>query len=661
MFEAFRVCLRDRVPDRSTYLMQNEEQIFGEALGMPAGEARDAFIRNASNGDEGLAERVNGLLRCHNTEPFLLDRPQDMAVLFEDETELAGTEIGNYKLLQQIGEGGMGLVFMAEQFSPVRRKVALKIIRAGMDSKQVLRRFEAERQALAMMDHPNITRVLDAGVSDSSRPYFVMELVRGTSITTYCDEHRIALRERLKLFVDVCHAIHHAHQKGIIHRDLKPSNVMITLHDGVPVAKVIDFGIAKALDRPLTDKTLFTKYTELIGTPEYMSPEQAELSGLDIDIRSDIYSLGVLLYELLTGTTPLDKDQFETAGLLKICETIRNADAETPSEKVTRLSESIDGVAESRQTNPAMLSKFLRGDLDWIILKALSKDRSRRYESAAAFGRDVSRYLEDEPVEAARPSITYKARKFLCKHKMACGFSIAIATILVLSSVVSTLLAINASHSATVAEQRLIELRKQKQKAEVNLKRAEVLEAMAEEVARRKLHDAIFSKSLVRYLAKNVNTLLHTTQTTILAKEGTQEIKAKFQSEDGSQENEILAFSFSIKEFAENGRGNLIKTQEQRIEFLEIILEEQRAEIDTPDMFVAETLEQLGILYNEMGELAKAELAFRECVNIVENLKASSGYHKAVLLKLAENLRDQDKHVQAERCLELAKRGKDDP
>ena len=333
------------------------------------------------------------------------------------DAERPGTIIGPYKLLEQIGEGGFGLVFMAEQQQPVRRKVALKILKPGMDTRQVIARFEAERQALALMDHPNIARVLDAGETGSGRPHFVMELVKGVPITDYCDQSRLTTRERLALFTHVCHAVQHAHHKGIIHRDLKPSNVMVTLHDGVPVVKVIDFGIAKALGQQLTDKTLFTGFAQMVGTPMYMSPEQAQLSGLDIDTRSDIYSLGVLLYELLAGVTPFDRERLRTVGYDEMRRIIREEDPPSPSTRLSTLGQAAVTVSAERQSDPKRLCRLLRGELDWIVMKALEKDRNRRYETANELARDVDRYLKDEPVQACPPSAWYRFRKFTRRHK----------------------------------------------------------------------------------------------------------------------------------------------------------------------------------------------------------------------------------------------------
>src|SRR5207248_5780586 len=292
-------------------------------------------------------------------------------------SEGVGSSVGPYKLLEQIGGGGMGVVYMAEQVHPVRRKVALKIIKPGMDSRQVIARFEAERQALTMMEHPNIAKVLDAGTTDAGRPYFVMELVKGIPITDYCDQARLSTRQRLELFVQVCHAVQHAHQKGVIHRDLKPSNVLVTLHDDKPVVKVIDFGIAKATGQPLTDKTLFTNFAQLVGTPLYMSPEQAALSGLDVDTRSDIYSLGVLLYELLTGTTPFAKDRFREAGYDEVRRIIREEEPPKPSTRLSTLGQAATTVSAQRQTDPKRLSQLCRGELDWVVMKCLEKDRDR--------------------------------------------------------------------------------------------------------------------------------------------------------------------------------------------------------------------------------------------------------------------------------------------
>jgi serine/threonine protein kinase len=409
-----------------TQPIQRVEELFQRAADLPR-EARAAFLAREC-ADPDLRTRVEKLLARHDAGESLAAPRLDPG---SPPSEGPGTVIGRYKLLQHIGDGGFGSVYMAEQTSPVVRKVALKIIKLGMDTKEVVARFEAERQALALMEHPNIAHVLDGGATETGRPYFVMELVRGISITEYCDQNNLPTVERLALFVEVCHAVQHAHQKGIIHRDLKPSNVLVTLHDGKPVPKVIDFGIAKAMHGRLTEKTLFTEFRQFIGTPAYMSPEQAEMSGLDIDTRTDIYSLGVLLYELLTGSTPFDTKALLEAGYGELQRIIREHEPQRPSLRI-----STQGSAEiarhRRAADLAALTRLFRGDLDWIAMKALEKDRSRRYASASEFAEDVRRHLRDEPVEAGPPSTLYRARKFLARNRAAVAWTVTIGLALLL-------------------------------------------------------------------------------------------------------------------------------------------------------------------------------------------------------------------------------------
>src|SRR5205809_1564297 len=411
-----------------------EEALFTLAVEKPAAE-RAAFLDRECSGDAELRQRIEALLGAHaKAGEFLNEPPAAVSAKtfvittgMVPVTEKAGDRIGRYKLLQQIGEGGCGVVYMADQEEPVRRHVALKVIKLGMDTKSVIARFEAERQALALMDHPNIARVLDAGATETGRPYFVMELVRGIKITEYCDQNNLSTTERLKLFTQVCHAIQHAHQKGIIHRDIKPSNILVTLHDGVPVPKVIDFGIAKATQGRLTDQTLFTAFEQFIGTPAYMSPEQAEFGGLDVDTRSDIYSLGVLLYELLTGKTPFDAKELLAAGMEEMRRTIREKEPVRPS---TRLSTMLEGelttTAKHRQTDAPKLVHLLRGDLDWIVMKCLEKDRTRRYETANGLAMDVKRHLGNEPVVARPPSAGYRLQKLVRRNKLAFAAAAAV-------------------------------------------------------------------------------------------------------------------------------------------------------------------------------------------------------------------------------------------
>jgi tetratricopeptide (TPR) repeat protein/serine/threonine protein kinase len=429
--------------------------IFLEALDCQGADELRRFLEQACGPDAALRTRVEELLRAHREAGAFLGGPEKQGATCDQPiAERPGTVIGPYKLLEPIGEGGMGTVWMAQQTEPVKRLVAVKLIKAGMDSRQVIARFEAERQALALMDHANIARVLDAGTTSAGRPYFVMDLVKGVPITRYCDQHRLTPRQRLELFVPVCQAVQHAHQKGIIHRDLKPSNVLVALYDGKPVPKVIDFGVAKAAGQSLTDKTLVTGFGAIVGTLEYMSPEQAEVNQLDIDTRSDIYSLGVLLYELLAGSPPFSRKELEKAGMLEMLRVIREQEPSKPSAKLST-AEGLPTLAANRGTEPAKLRKLVRGELDWIVMKALEKDRSRRYETANGFARDVERHLADEPVQACPPSAWYRLRKFSRRNKAAFTAAALVLMALVLGTAVSTWQAIRATTAEGLAENRL--------------------------------------------------------------------------------------------------------------------------------------------------------------------------------------------------------------
>jgi serine/threonine protein kinase len=427
--------------------------VFDHAHEIDSPAERDAYVEQVCAGSPELRRKVEALLKAYEEAGSFLEKPaageagatSDLPrgrVLSEGDlarprSEALGTVIGSYKLLQQIGEGGMGVVYLAEQQEPVRRQVALKIVKAGMDSAQVIARFEQERQALALMDHPHIAKVFDAGTTAGGRPYFVMELVKGTPITKYCDEHRLAPPQRLELFVSVCQALQHAHQKGIIHRDIKPSNVLVAPYDGKPVAKVIDFGVAKAAGQRLTERTLFTEIGAVVGTLEYMSPEQAELNNQDIDTRSDIYSLGVLLYELLTGTTPLTKQRLKQVAFTEMLRLIREEEPPKPSTRLSESKDSLPSISAQRQMEPAKLTKVVRGELDWIVMRALEKDRNRRYETANGLARDLERYLADEPVEAGPPSAGYKLRKFARKNRRLLATAAAFAALLLVGVVTS--------------------------------------------------------------------------------------------------------------------------------------------------------------------------------------------------------------------------------
>jgi serine/threonine protein kinase len=421
----------------------NEQDIYIEAMNRQDAADRRRFLDQACGENRVLRDRVEKLIQHTDRVGNFLEHPPEPLVVAAEpafDADVLGTQIGPYKLLEQIGEGGFGVVYLAEQERPVRRKVALKIIKPGMDTRQVIARFEAERQALAMMDHPNIAKVLDAGttggelprssiqhpassIQTTGRPYFVMELVQGVPITEYCDQCHLTTNERLKLFITVCQAVQHAHQKGIIHRDLKPTNVLVAMQDGQAAPKIIDFGVAKAIDQQLTEHTLTTAFAQMVGTPLYMSPEQAELSPLGVDTRSDIYSLGVMLYELLTGATPFDKDRLHAAGYDELRRIIREEEPPPPSARIsTFAADKVSTVAEHRRTDACHLGQQVRGELDWIVMKCLEKDRNRRYDSAGSLAQDVERYLHDEPVQACPPSTVYRLRKYARRNKVALAF-----------------------------------------------------------------------------------------------------------------------------------------------------------------------------------------------------------------------------------------------
>jgi serine/threonine protein kinase/tetratricopeptide (TPR) repeat protein len=505
----------------------NEETLFHLLLEKPQGE-RAEYLDKACGGDAGLRRRVEVLLRAHENPGSFLESPaaaipsplegEGMGVrgttINDPITERPGTVIGSYRLMEQIGEGGMGLVFVAEQQYPVRRKVALKVIKPGMDTRQVVARFEAERQALALMDHPNIAKVFDGGTTGgergrvsapstpgadatrlAGRPYFVMELVKGVPITEYCDQNQVPIPERLELFLSVCQAVQHAHQKGIIHRDIKPSNVLVMSNDGTPLVKVIDFGVAKAIGQQLTDKTIYTQFTQLVGTPLYMSPEQAGQSGVDVDTRTDIYALGVLLYELLTGTTPFDKDRLSKASYEEIRRIIREEEPPKPSTRVSTLGQAATTVSTNRKSDPKRLSQLFRGELDWIVMKALEKDRNRRYETANAFAADVLHYLHDEPVLACPPSAGYRFGKFARRNRVALTLvSVVTAALLLLLAGLSAGVIMLGRANLRIQEQRdqigkqSVELKYERDQAQENFHKAlEAVDTYFTQVSENKL------------------------------------------------------------------------------------------------------------------------------------------------------------------------------
>jgi serine/threonine protein kinase len=473
------------------------KELFLAATELPVAD-RSAFLKGACGGDAELLAAIERLLAAHTGADSRVDRSDgepaatDVTATFamhdpttnpdrdpdrtSDHRPTDSRELilaGRYKLIEPIGEGGMGSVWMAQQIEPVRRPVAVKLIKAGMDSGAVLARFEAERQALAMMDHPNIAKVLDAGMSGDGRPFFVMELVKGVPITQFCDARKLTPRERLELFVSVCQAIQHAHQKGIIHRDIKPTNVLVALYDDRPVPKVIDFGVAKAAGQPLTDRTLMTGFGAVVGTPEYMTPEQASFNQMDVDTRSDVYSLGVLLYELLTGSPPHPRKELEKAGLLEILRVIREIEPLLPSARLST-SQRLASLAAVRGTEPARLTRLVRGELDWIVMKALDKNRTRRYETATGFAVEVQRYLAGEPVQAVPPSTRYRIAKFIRRHRAGVLTGAAFITLLLAGAAISTwqaVVATRAEREAQISENaaRVSEEVAQEQKREADI------------------------------------------------------------------------------------------------------------------------------------------------------------------------------------------------
>jgi serine/threonine protein kinase/Flp pilus assembly protein TadD len=445
----------------------DEASVFNEARRIEEPEARRAFVRDACGGDVARADRIMALLRANDEDPSFLAPPGAPA-------EGPGARLGPYTLVRAIGQGGMGTVFLAEQSEPLRRQVAIKVIRPGMDSRRVLARFEAERQALALMDHPNIAKVFDAGTTPDGRPYFAMELIDGVPLTDFCDRARLSVRRRLELFVPVCQAVQHAHQKGVIHRDLKPSNVLVTTYDGRAVPKVIDFGIAKAIGPKLTERTLETQVDSVVGTLRYMSPEQAEPGQADVDTRSDIYSLGVMLYELLTGRTPLDPSRLGGVALLELLRTIRDSDPSRPS-ACLHDTDDLPAVAASRGLEPQRLVAAVRGDLDWIVMKCLERDRARRYETADALARDIERHLNLEPVEACPPSAGYRLRKFARRNRKLLLAASAFVLLLTTATAVSSWLAVRARNAERVADTERTQALAAKARAD---EQAEVAEAV---------------------------------------------------------------------------------------------------------------------------------------------------------------------------------------
>jgi serine/threonine protein kinase len=655
----------------------NESQVFTNALKLASASERAAYLDEACAGKAELRAAVEALLHAHADDPGFLEQPAGSlwgtvdgpaAPALEERLALAGgMEVsgmvlaGRYKLLQLIGEGGMGAVWLAEQIQPVQRKVALKIIKAGMDSRQVLARFEAERQALALMDHPNIAKVLDGGTTKerdegggmrderskdgsassliphpsslrAGRPFFVMELVKGQPITKYCDDQRLTPRERLELFIAVCQAIQHAHQKAIIHRDIKPSNVLVAPYDGKPVVKVIDFGVAKATGQALTEKTLFTEFGAVIGTLEYMSPEQAELNNQDIDTRSDIYSLGVLLYELLTGTTPLDRARLKKTPFTELLRKIREEEPPKPSTRLSEAKETLPAISAQRQMEPAKLTKLVKGELDWIVMKALEKDRNRRYESANAVAQDVQRYLADEAVQACSPSAGYRFRKFARRNKA----RFLTGSVVVLAVILGVIgLAVNnwmVTREKAQKESALANALREKDRADLNLARAE--------------------RAVEQYLQIVKDPKLKTTDLQALRKQllaTAIPFLEEFVRQEGDDRRLIMDRAWALLQLA-GVRAGMGQTEAALADYEQARAGWARLASDLPNVArprqsLAQVDNDSGVLLADLGQMEKAEAAYRRAMTIEEQLIAdfpTVGAYRSSLANTLNNLANLD-------------------
>jgi serine/threonine protein kinase/Flp pilus assembly protein TadD len=662
------------------------QDLFDQASALEA-NARAAFLNAQCVGDDVLRAEVDALLVADEqaggflAEPTIAPNRIDPVNLATPTTKIdQPRQIGPYKLLQLIGEGGFGAVWMAEQETPVRRRVALKIIKPGMDTQQVIARFEAERQALAMMDHPNIARVFDAGATDAGRPFFVMEVVNGVPITNYCDESRLTARERLELFIPVCQAVQHAHQKGIIHRDIKPSNVLVTLHDGRPVPKVIDFGVAKATQARLTEKTLFTELRTMVGTPEYMSPEQAEMGGLDVDTRSDVYSLGVLLYELLTGVTPLDPRELRSKAFAEMQRVIREIDPPRPSARLSTVA-TLASIAAQRSVEPQKLHALVRGELDWIVMKCLEKDRTRRYESASSLTGDIMRYLADEPVDAAAPSRWYRLRKFVRRNKGPVIASAAVLAALIAGIIGTTMGLIGQARQRHIAELHRAEAEHQRGEVQIKVQQLENEAAITDAVVKFQ-SQMLASADPSQMLGDKVTVL----QTVTAAVQELDSGKLKSQPLVEAAVRETAGITLSSLGRYDAAEPNLRKALELRrqvrpeghqdiahsLNFVAFLLKQQgkldEAEplfrkaleiringIPSGDPLIGSSLSQLAEVQRLRGNLSEAELLLREALGIQrKRLPAGDPDLAATLNSLGLVLKSTRRFAEAETLLREA-------
>jgi serine/threonine protein kinase/tetratricopeptide (TPR) repeat protein len=576
-----------------------------------------------------------------------------------EQLKAGATIAGKYKLIDELGRGGMGVVYLAEQVAPIQRKVAVKIIKLGMDTKQVIARFEAERQALALMDHPSIAKVYDAGATETGRPYFVMEYVKGVPITEYCDTHRLNNSERLELFQEVCHGVQHAHQKGIIHRDIKASNILVAIHDNKPVPKIIDFGVAKATAQRLTERTMFTEMGQLIGTPEYMSPEQAEMSGLDIDTRTDIYSLGVLLYELLVGALPFDSDTLRAAGLGEIQRIIRETDPPKASTRLSSLGDFQTTIAKTRNTDPSALRRQLKGDLDWIICKAMEKDRTRRYETVNGLAADIRRHLDNDPVLARPPSTTYRVQKMISRHKIGFVFTVALAVLIVGFAIAMTIASARIAAERDRAEEEaakatainafLQDTLGSANPIEGSDREITVLEAL--ETASDKIEEAFSNQPEVEVVVR------HTIGVTYLrlghydrAEEMLKSALSVARKAYPSNHPELAAPMTSLAVLLHE-RGKFDEAEALYREALEL----RQRHFGRDDEGTASILSNLGILLQDKGDTEAAEPIFREILDMDRKLLGDDDLNVAIdLNNLGNIMRDKGDYESGESYLREA-------
>lgn len=609
----------------------SERDIFLKAIDLSV-ENRRAFLEEACGTDAELRHKVEALFAAHEHAGNFLSQPaMEVTGVFShgengsvlkriesDDNHLLGTVLADrYKLLEQIGLGGMGTVYVAEQSQPVRRKVAIKIIKRGMDSSQVLARFEQERQALALMDHPNIAKVLDGGMTKDHRPFFVMEYVKGDPLNVFCDHEKLTVKQRLELFIQICHAVQHAHQKGVIHRDLKPSNILVCLYDGKPVPKVIDFGLAKALHQPLTDLTLHTGHDIVLGTPLYMSPEQAEVNNVDVDTRTDIYALGVILYELLTGTTPLEKQRFKQAAWDEVLRIIREEDPPKPS---TKLSESnqLASLSAQRKLEPRQLTQLLSGDLDWIVMKALEKDRARRYETANGFAMDVQRYLADEPVSAGPPSTGYRLRKFVKRNrgKVLAATLVLLALLLGMAGTLFGL--VRAERLRLVAEKARAEEEEQRRKAVSEQQRAEEGEKRAESAKKRAEEQSAITQAVNEFLRDDLIGQADTDEQARAGQKADREVSVRVLLDRAAQHvGEKFANKPAIEAAVRQTIGETYRKLGRREEGLPHLVRslELFRKLNSPDdRETLQVMNNLALMYMDMARYAESEALFNEAL-----------------------------------------------